>query len=57
VLSDGRIVAAGYPRAVLSDPAVLAPARLLPPPITALAQRLGWPQAPLTVAEFMAMLG
>ena len=34
-----------------------APARLLPPPVTALAQRLGWPQAPLTVAEFMAMLG
>lgn len=57
VLNEGRIVADGPTRTILSDPAVLAPARLLPPPVTALAQRLGWPQAPLTVAEFMAMLG
>ncbi|MBI5876950.1 MAG: ATP-binding cassette domain-containing protein [Chloroflexi bacterium] len=57
VLSEGRIVADGPTRDVLADAATLAPARLLPPPVLALAQRLGWTAAPLTVAEFAEMLG
>jgi energy-coupling factor transporter ATP-binding protein EcfA2 len=56
VLIDGRVVFDGTPRQLFARPEVLAPAGLLAPPITQLAEALGVPPeiAPiLSIDEFL----
>ena len=54
VMSDGQVIGVGATREVFANAALLSRARLGPPPLTALAQRLAWPVTPLTVAELAA---
>jgi energy-coupling factor transport system ATP-binding protein len=57
VLDGGRVVADGPPRAVLSDPALAAVTRLVPPQISQLAMAMpgrAGREAVLTVAELVA---
>jgi energy-coupling factor transporter ATP-binding protein EcfA2 len=56
VLERGQIIADGAPHDIFSDVALLQRARLSAPPVTTLAQRLGWASTPLTVAEFVETL-
>ena len=60
VLAEGRILADGQTREVLTDQALLARALITAPQITRLAQnldaRLGFPRDILTVSEFLAAL-
>ena len=51
LLQGGRVLCDAPARAVFADAALLAQANLAPPPVTRLAQALGW-GAPLTPAEF-----
>jgi len=55
VMSDGKIIAEGDTRSIMSQPELLASAKVKPPQITELAQRfsqLGFPKDTLTVDEF-----
>jgi energy-coupling factor transporter ATP-binding protein EcfA2 len=54
VMSEGRLIGDGTPSQIFSERSLLQQARLTPPPVTTLAQRLGWSTTPLTVAEFVA---
>ncbi len=54
VLSQGQVVVDGPVEAVFSRAAILKEAQVDPPQLVRLAQALDWPQAPLTVAGFLA---
>jgi energy-coupling factor transport system ATP-binding protein len=55
-MSDGAIIFDGSPRALFSAPEVLARARLRPPPLWQLGERLGLPRPPLRISEFVDRL-
>jgi cobalt ECF transporter T component CbiQ len=61
IMQDGRIVADGRPRDILTDQALLASARLEPPTLTRMFSELGRSNGassdiPLTIAEAKALL-
>lgn len=56
VMEQGQIVLDGTARDVFSHPEVLAKAFVTPPPVTRLAQQLGWSKTVLTVKEFVEEL-
>ena len=59
VMAGGKIIGSGPARSIFSDPAILAEAKVKPPQIARLAQRLsqfGFPGDVLTVDEFVAAL-
>ena len=55
VLEGGRVIADGAPAAIFARPELLAQASLEPPPVAALAQRLGLPPTVLDVPAFLAL--
>ena len=54
VLAGGTLRADGAPRAVFSDPSLLAGAGLAPPPITELGWRLGLDEVVVTIDDLVA---
>jgi energy-coupling factor transport system ATP-binding protein len=55
VMAHGRVLLDGDTRSVFAQTATLAEARVEPPVVIRLAQRLGLPGTPLNVAEFCAL--
>jgi energy-coupling factor transporter ATP-binding protein EcfA2 len=55
VLERGRVIGDGAPADIFAHPELLAQASLEPPPVAALAQRMGLPPTVLDVAGFLAL--
>lgn len=53
VMARGRILADGTPAEVFSQPAALEQARVEPPQLTRLGEKLGWTESVTTVAGFV----
>jgi energy-coupling factor transporter ATP-binding protein EcfA2 len=57
VLERGRVIGDGTPVEIFAHPELLVQASLEPPPVAALAQRMGLPPTVLDVAGFLALYG
>ncbi len=55
VMAHGRVLLDGDTRSVFAQPATFCEARVEPPVVIRLAQRLGLPGTPLNVGEFCAL--
>jgi energy-coupling factor transporter ATP-binding protein EcfA2 len=55
VLERGRVIGDGAPAEIFAHPELMVQASLEPPPVAALAQRMGLPSAVLDVAGFLAL--